>query len=255
VDFDSVIRWKERVLRQSWDHFAAHAGKQAREELETFRSAAAQAGWLSDWTLFSALRARFSGRPWLEWDRDVRERDAGALERASGELEAEISYQAYLQYLFFRQWERVRIAARDRGVKVMGDAPMYVSLDSADVWAPDLQARRKKTLFPASPDRHSNRLALGQSSTAGTGSGDRLRLVGPPASRTCASAISGVDPRRAAYWSVLAGESCLERPVAAAGSKLFDAPRSSRWRASIVAEDLDDREEVKALLARSICPA
>src|SRR6185436_12641826 len=94
VDFDAVIRWKERILHQSWDHFAAHAGEPAREELAAFRAAPARSAWLADWTLFAALKSRFSGLPWTAWDRDLRLRDRDALERASGELEAEISYQA-----------------------------------------------------------------------------------------------------------------------------------------------------------------
>ena len=134
-----MIRWKERILHQSWDHFAAHAGEPAREELAAFRAAPARSAWLADWTLFAALKSRFSGLPWTAWDRDLRLRDRDALERASGELEAEISYQAYLQYLFFRQWERVRAAAKERDIAILGDVPIYVG------------ARLRRRLGPSRP--------------------------------------------------------------------------------------------------------
>jgi 4-alpha-glucanotransferase len=264
VDFEAVVRWKERIFRRSWEYFSALLGKPAREELEAFRSAAAQAGWLSDWTLFSALKARFSGKPWIEWDRDLRERDAGALERASGELEAEVSYQAYLQYLFFRQWERVRIAARERGIAVMGDAPIYVSLDSADVWAHrelfELDGEGRPTsVSGVPPDFFSE---TGQLWGNPLYRWDKLEATGYAwwVARIRANLrlcdLLRVDHFRAfaAYWSVPAGEKTALNGqwLPGPGSKLFDAIRETLGgELPIVAEDLGMiDEEVKALLAR-----
>ncbi len=264
VDFGAVLRWKDRILRQSWDHFAARAGDPVRAELEAFQRSPAQAGWLPDWTLYAALKARFSGRSWLDWDRDLRERNADALERASGELEAEVSYQAYLQFLFRRQWDRVLTAARERGIAVIGDMPIYVSLDSADVWAhPELFEldvdRRPTAVSGVPPDYFSE-----------TG-----QLWGNPLYRWDHMAETGyawwvarfrenlglcdilrVDHFRAFadYWSVPASETTAVNGSwkAGPGVALFDAVRAGIGGGPlpVVAEDLGDiGEEVRDLLA------
>jgi 4-alpha-glucanotransferase len=261
VDFEAVSRWKERILRQSWERFAAHAGEPAREDLEAFRAAPAQAGWLADWTLFAALKARFSGRAWLAWDRDLRERDADALKRATGGLASEVSYQTYLQYLFFRQWGRVRTAAKERGIAVMGDTPIYVSLDSADVWAhPELfelgEDGRPIAVSGVPPDYFSQ---TGQLWGNPLYRWDRLEETGyawwveriRANLRLCD--VLRIDHFRAfaAYWAVPAAETTAIngewRP--GPGSKLFDAVRAALGKPPIVAEDLGViTEEVKALL-------
>ena len=264
IDFEAVIRWKDRILRQSWDHFAARAGEPARAELEAFRRAPAQAAWLADWTLFSALKARFSGRSWLDWDRDLRERDPDALERASGELEAEISYQAYLQYLFFRQWDRVLTSARARGITVMGDMPIYVSLDSADVWAhPDLfqldDSLRPAAVSGVPPDYFSE---TGQLWGNPLYRWERFEETGyawwsariRENLRLCD--LLRIDHFRAfaAYWSVPATEATAINGSwqPGPGSKLFDAVRAELGGGPlpIVAEDLGHiTDEVRDLLA------
>ena len=135
VDFAAVRDWKEHVLRLSWEQFG-HLGLPAqRDALSEFRDAPGQAAWLEDWCRFAALKAYFSGRPWTEWGPDLAFRDADALAAADTTLGEEMDYERYVQFLFFRQWERVRRAARERGVSVVGDIPIYVAHDSADVWA------------------------------------------------------------------------------------------------------------------------
>ncbi len=261
VDFDAVIRWKERILRQSWEHFAAHAGRPAREELEAFRKAPFRE-WLADWALFAALKARFSGRPWTDWDRDLRQREPDALERASGELEAEVSFHTYLQYLFSRQWERARRVARERGVAVMGDMPIYVSLDSADVWTHpdlfDLDPDGKPTAVSGVPPDYFS--ANGQLWGNPLYRWDRLEETGYSwwieriRANLSLCDLLRIDHFRAfeAYWAVPAGEpTALNgawRP--GPGRKLFDAARAALGALPIVAEDLGDiTDEVKGLLA------
>lgn len=107
VDFDGVAFWKDAVLRRSWQHFLDHAGSAAREELDAFRRAPEQTGWLEDWALFAALKKDFGGRAWSGWDEDLARRDPDALRRASVAVDAEVQYQRYLQFLFFRQWGRL----------------------------------------------------------------------------------------------------------------------------------------------------
>jgi 4-alpha-glucanotransferase len=137
VDFATVGRWKEGLLRQAWERYRADPPAGLREALLAF-AADPRHAWLPDWELFSALAERHRA-PWLAWPAPLARREAAALEAARGELLAECGYHRFVQFLFFRQWHRVREAARARGVGLIGDLPIYVAHDSADVWAhPDL---------------------------------------------------------------------------------------------------------------------
>ncbi len=102
-------------------------------ELERFRSEAAY--WLRDYSLYMALRATQLGRPWPQWPRELAQREPRALGRARRELAEEIEYFEFQQLLFHRQWARLRQHARERGVGLIGDAPIFIAHESADVWS------------------------------------------------------------------------------------------------------------------------
>src|SRR5262249_20660714 len=89
VDFESVTRWKEKVLRASWDRFRASASPELRRGLEEFVASPQQAVWLADWALFSALKAKHGGREWTAWDGSLARREPRALEAARRELKEE----------------------------------------------------------------------------------------------------------------------------------------------------------------------
>ena len=92
--------------------------------------------WLDNYALYMALKARFGMKSWLDWpDEDLRLRRAEALERAREELAEDIAFYAYLQYLFFRQWDALREYIHSLGIRIIGDLPIYVAGDSSDVWA------------------------------------------------------------------------------------------------------------------------
>ena len=91
--------------------------------------------WLEDYALFMALKEKFGGRSWREWPKSLRLRRLRALEKARVELEEEIQFWKGVQYLFFRQWDALKKLANGRGISIIGDLPIYVSGDSADVWA------------------------------------------------------------------------------------------------------------------------
>lgn len=91
--------------------------------------------WLEDYALFMALKEKFGGRSWQEWPKSLRLRRPRALEKARVELEEEIQFWKGVQYLFFRQWDALKKLANGRGISIIGDLPIYVSGDSADVWA------------------------------------------------------------------------------------------------------------------------
>ena len=138
VDLAAAARWKERLLRAAWERFRRAAApaplEELREELRAFAADPAHA-WLGDWELFAALRDAHRGRSWVEWAAPLARRDPAALEEARRELLVETGYHRFVQFLFFRQWRRLRAAARARGIGILGDVPIYVSHDSADVWA------------------------------------------------------------------------------------------------------------------------
>ena len=91
--------------------------------------------WLDDFALFSALKRAHNGAPWYEWPVPLRDREGHDIDEARRKLAGEIEYHRFLQYIFSRQWSRLRKICCDRGIAIVGDIPVYVSHDSADVWA------------------------------------------------------------------------------------------------------------------------
>ena len=134
VDFAAARASRERLLRRVWDSAAWRSGALS-PAWESFRDARRVRGWLDDWALFAALKRAHEGRPWWRWDSALRDRDGAALVRARRELAAEIELQSFEQFLFFHQWFALRAAAGARGVRLIGDLPIYPARDSCDVWA------------------------------------------------------------------------------------------------------------------------
>ena len=119
---------KEKLLRRC---FAQSEGK-LQKELAAFRR---ENPWVEDFALFTALKARYGGVMWTKWpDREVRRRQPAALERCRRELDGEIRYHLFCQYLFFRQWFALKRYCNGLGIRLFGDMPIYVAEDSADTW-------------------------------------------------------------------------------------------------------------------------
>ncbi len=135
VDFERAVAWKEGLLREAWRRFRTDGPSELRVELQGFGEAPTQAYWLPDWALFMALKRSYGGAAFREWPEELRRRRPEALARAERELADEVSWEVFLQFLFFRQWDRVKRAVHSRGMRILGDIPIYVSPDSADVWA------------------------------------------------------------------------------------------------------------------------
>ncbi|MBW6476131.1 MAG: 4-alpha-glucanotransferase, partial [Chromatiales bacterium] len=95
----------------------------------------AQASWLDDYARFMLLKKRFAGQGWFDWPVQYRDRDQAALDQLSEEAEEELAYLRYEQYVFYSQWQQVRDYARQHRVRILGDMPIFVAYDSADVWA------------------------------------------------------------------------------------------------------------------------
>ena len=129
VDHDSVSRIREPLFRKAFSRM----GRQTADKVARF--AEENAAWLEDYALFRALKRHFGFQPWYEWDTDIRTRKPEAVLQYRRELDGEIRYEFFVQYLFFSQWQALRAYAKERGVKLLGDLPIYVALDSADVWS------------------------------------------------------------------------------------------------------------------------
>lgn len=91
--------------------------------------------WVADYALFMAVKDRFEGKPWTEWAEDIRLRWPNAMDYYRRELYYDIEFQQYLQFKFFEQWRALKRYANDKGIRMVGDIPIYVSMDSADTWA------------------------------------------------------------------------------------------------------------------------
>jgi 4-alpha-glucanotransferase len=134
VEFGPVAEAKSALLRTSWRRFQETASDELRAALDAFISAPEQAEWLDDYALYMAIKVHSGDRPWWEWEAPLRTRDAKALDRARHDHADAIEFWKYVQFLFFRHWALIREAAHARGIRIMGDVPIYVAGDSADVW-------------------------------------------------------------------------------------------------------------------------
>ena len=105
--------------------------------------------WLDDFALFMAVKGRFEGKPWIEWAEDIRLRWQNAMDYYRRELYFEVEYHKYLQFKFDEQWRRLKAYANSKGVRIIGDIPIYIALDSADAWAnPGLFQLDQDSLVP-----------------------------------------------------------------------------------------------------------
>lgn len=133
VDFDAVIAFKHRLLDQAWFNFSSSRNPNLRSDFEQFCSE--QAHWLDDYALFRALKAQYRGAAFVEWPVELAKRNPSALARARIDLAAKIDESRFAQFLLFRQGKSLKEYAHEYDIRLIGDLPFFVSLDSSDVWA------------------------------------------------------------------------------------------------------------------------
>jgi len=135
VDFGAVIGWKTALLERAAGRLADGAGvpRGLREEFDGWRRE--HAAWVEDVALFLALKDAHGGASWVEWSEPLRRREPSALAAARERHAHAVFAHAFRQWAFFRQWGELRAYAASRGVAIVGDAPIFVAHDSADVWA------------------------------------------------------------------------------------------------------------------------
>ncbi len=264
VDFETARIWKERLLRRAWERVLAGvdvAARSAREEAAAWAAAPERTTWLSDWTLYAAIKERHQGHAWADWDPPVAEREPAAMAEAERALGSAREYHAFAQWLFAKQWGEVRTAARERGISILGDIPIYPAMDSAEVWA-------RRDLFQFGPDGRPESVAgVPPDYFSKTG-----QLWGNPLYRwdrheadgfawwiaRVRAALETCDFLRfdhfrgfAGYWAVpAAAESAVEgRWLPGPGLRFFEALRTALGGLPLVAEDLGDVDDgVRALL-------
>ena len=248
IVFDKVVPYRMARLARAAQGFAATATPAQREAFETFCEE--QHDWLHDYALFMSLANQFEWADWSEWDTALRLRDASALRAAAQAQASHLQFWKFCQWSFFRQWRALKVYANQRGVEIIGDAPIFIACQSAEVWA-------RQELFEL--DAHGRpQVVAGVPPDAFSATGQRW---GNPLYRWSAHAEEGfawwvgrirrtfelvdivrIDHFRgfAAYWEIPASaptaiEGCW-RP--APGEALFKAIAKALGPLPIIAEDL-----------------
>ena len=247
IDFERVAQWKNELLRRSFAHFCEYALAGQQQALAAFTR---DNDWLSDWALYAALKEHRGGAPWTTWSPGLVAREPDAMDAARAELAHEVRFHEYVQWLFFKQWAAVREAAAERGIRIMGDVPIYVAADSADVWANreifQLDERGEPTVVSGVPPDYFSE--TGQRWGNPIYRWDVLDETnyGWWVSRFRAALrfadVLRVDHFRgfAAYWEIPADEPTAihGRWMPGPGRALFDAVREALGDLPVVAEDL-----------------
>jgi 4-alpha-glucanotransferase len=248
IDYDVVIPFKHRLLTMAWRRFRAGVRKDLLPAFEGF--CRSRASWLEDYALYRALRTKFKSASHIEWPPELARREPSALARARGDLASEIDQVRVAQFLLNRQGRRLKEYAHARGVRLIGDLPFFVSLDSSDVWAnPELflldEQLRPRFVAGVPPDYFS---ATGQLWGNPVYDWETLRRT---SYRWCfdriAALLAHVDVIRldhfrgfAAAWHVPAGAPTAETGawVPGPGAEFFTAVLNSLGSLPFIAEDL-----------------
>ncbi len=143
VDFGQIFTERFPVLRLAVERLWCSQSDLVEAFLEKEKA------WLADYALFMALKEENKDASWLSWENDIRLRKPEALADAKVRLEKQIRFWVGVQYLFFTQWRKLKAYANEKGIQIIGDVPIYVALDSVDVWADTDQFQLdKETLMP-----------------------------------------------------------------------------------------------------------
>lgn len=126
VDFGLLYHHRLSILRKAYSRF--------RDQEACDRFIAENSDWLPDFALYMALKDKFNGAPWYQWEDPIKYRDRDALNAVFSQESDNIRFYSFVQYLFYKQWRALRAYAHQNGVKIIGDVPIYVPYDSVEVW-------------------------------------------------------------------------------------------------------------------------
>ncbi|QDT06803.1 4-alpha-glucanotransferase [Rubripirellula lacrimiformis] len=132
VDYAAVAEFKQAILRKAFDRFTSGNYPQIQASLDQF---VAGASWLDEFARFEAMMRHFGNSDWTQWPIEIVRRFSDAIENWDQKLRDEIDFSEFQQFIFDRQWKRLKAYANDRGIQMYGDMPIFVAHNSADVWA------------------------------------------------------------------------------------------------------------------------
>jgi 4-alpha-glucanotransferase len=247
VDYGTVINFKRKMLKLAHKRFF---DQMAEADAGYHEFITKHNHWLKDYSMFVALKELFGGKPWWEWPEEFRFRNKEAIETFSGHSHFEISYHQFVQYHFFRQWSKIRAYAGEKGISIIGDIPLYVAHDSADVWSNHELFQFDKSRNPVNvagvpPDYFSKTGQLWGNPLYDwetmQNSGFKWWINRVKASFDLYDIVR-IDHFRGfeAYWSVPFGEKTAigGEWIKAPGDQLFDTIRKELGELPIIAEDL-----------------
>lgn len=248
VDFSTAHQRKDAILGAAFANYQRASNVEFSNEFETF--AEQNAAWLDDYALFRALKTAHEGKPWYEWELSLVQRVPAALARAKTELHERIEEQKFSQFIFFKQWSELKSYCHSRGIKIIGDIPIFVAHDSADAWTHPEQFKLNADGSPivvagVPPDYFSE---TGQYWGNPLFNWEHMLADGFKWwIERVRSALQTVDIARidhfrgfAACWEIPGGDKTAERGrwVEAPGRELFNVIRAALGELPIIAEDL-----------------
>ncbi len=248
VEYEKVSKYKLSKLQQAFKRFDC-----SNDDYQAFLEQ--QQHWLNDWVLFEILSRKFDSYSWHEWPIEYRDRDEESLKEIYATNKEEVDYHSFVQYIFFKQWFYLKDYANANGVKIIGDIPIFISLESADLWA-----------NPAQFNLDENKLPLTVAGCPPDYFSETGQLWGNPHYRwdkmlendfdwwkkRFASSFKLYDFVRvdhfrgfAAYWEIPANEDVAinGKWVKAPGYELFYALKSHFGSLPIIVEDLGDIDQ------------
>ena len=244
VDFKTMYDCRAELLHTAFCRFRHDVPSDFAAYVEE------EAWWLHEYALFMAVKSHFGDGPWTSWPLDIRLHQSEAMERYRAMLKDDIEYQYFVQYLFSRQWNALRAYAREQGIRIIGDVPIYVPLDSADVWAnPEnfqlTRTRRPRCVAGCPPDGFSKNGQYWGNPIYDWDKMERdgydwwLKRIGA-AGR--AFDVVRIDHFRglSSYWSIPAGNRTARcgRWIEGPGMKLIRAIKQTYPQIDFIAEDL-----------------
>lgn len=132
VDYGKVYPWKNAVLAEAFENFRSAPAVSLNDEFDAFYRE--NSWWLDDYAAFRAIKASLGQKPWYEWAAPLKLREKDALDHVRSQLAREIQAEKFYQFLFYRQWIALRKYANENSIRIIGDIPIFVALDSVDVW-------------------------------------------------------------------------------------------------------------------------
>lgn len=261
VDFAAILEWKTTLLQTTFSRWMEGDDEALRAEYQAF--VRENNWWLADYAFYRAVKMSQEQSPWYEWPFPLKLRETGALAALSSQLAAEIQAETFFQFIFFRQWKRLKSYVNALGIRIIGDMPIFVALDSADVWCDQAKFKLNsdgspKVVAGVPPDYFSK---TGQLWGNPIYDHETMRRdgfhwwVARMAFALKMYDIVRIDHFRGfcGVWEVPGGEKTAENGewVTVPGNEIFTAIQKSLGQLPVIAEDLGDiTQDVRELRDR-----